>query len=29
MEWDWFTLTMIAGVVIAGVLLLVIWWVTR
>jgi hypothetical protein len=28
-EGDWFTLTMVAVVAIAGVLLLVIWWVTR
>jgi hypothetical protein len=28
-EGDWFTVTMMAGVAIAGVLLLVIWWVTR
>jgi hypothetical protein len=28
-EWDWFTLPMIAVVAIAGVMLLVIWWMTR
>ncbi len=29
MEGEWFTVTMIAVVAIAGGLLLVIWWVTR
>jgi hypothetical protein len=28
-EGDWFTVTMLAIVAIAGVMLLVIWWVTR
>jgi hypothetical protein len=29
MEWHWFMFMLIAVVAIAGVLLLVIWWVTR
>jgi hypothetical protein len=29
MEWPWFLVILMAVVAMAGVLLLVIWWVTR